>query len=78
LIRPEAEGGPTGTDLIGLRRAAISPSPPLDRRLLDASHAPFDLSSIDDHGDSLIRLETHIQMPAEFRPIAADHDEPSA
>ena len=79
-MRPEAEVRPNGTVLVCLRRAPISPSPPLDRHgsLLRARHTPLGLTSVEDHGDSLIAPEALAQLPAEFRAIAADHDEPSA
>lgn len=79
-MRPEAEVRPHGTVLVCLRCAPIAPSPPLDRHgsLLHAPQTPLGLASIKDHGDSLIGLKALAQMPAEFRAITVDHDEPSA
>ena len=79
-MRLEAEVRPDGTVLGGLRRPPISRLPPLDRHgsLLRAPPTPLGLTSVEDHSDSLIGPKALAQLPTEFRPIAADHDEPSA
>jgi hypothetical protein len=76
----EAEVRPDGTVLGTWRRPPISRLPPLDRHgsLLRAPPAPLGLTSVEDHSDSLIGPKALAQLPTEFRPIAADHDEPSA
>jgi len=79
-MHPDAEVRPDGTVLVCLHRAPISPPPPLDRhgKRLRGPRAPLGLTPVWDHGDSRIGPEALAQMLAEFRPIAADHDEPSA
>ena len=79
-MRLEAEVRPDGTVLGCLRRPPISRLPPLDRHgsLLRARPTPLGLTSVEHHGDSRIAPEALAQLPAEFRAIAADHDEPSA
>jgi hypothetical protein len=79
-MRLEAEVRPDGTVLGGLRRPPISRLPPLDRygSLLRAPPAPLGLTSVEDHGDARIGPKALAQLPAEFRAIAADDNEPSA
>jgi hypothetical protein len=79
-MHPEAEIRQDGPFLVCLRHAPISPSAPLYCEVspLRASHASLGLASVEDHGDALIRHEALAQLPAEFHPIAADHDEPWA
>ena len=76
-MRLEAEVRPDGTVLGTWRRPPISRLPPLDR-LLRAPPAPLGLTSVEDHGDARIGPKALAQLPAEFRAIAADDDEPSA
>jgi hypothetical protein len=79
-MRLEAEVRPDGTVLGTWRRPPISRLPPLDRygSLLRAPPAPLGLTSVEDHGDARIGPKALAQLPAEFRAIAADDDEPSA
>jgi hypothetical protein len=53
--------------------------PPLDRHgsLPRARYTALGLTSVEDHGDSLIGPEVFAQLPVEFRAIAANNDEPS-
>src|SRR6185436_14884797 len=76
----EAEVRPDRTVLGGLRRPPLSRLPPLDRHgsLLRAPPTPLGLTSVEDHSDPLIGPKALTQLPAEFRAIAADDDEPSA
>ena len=80
LMRSEAEVRPHGTVLVCLRRRAdlsnAGARPPPTP--LPARHTPLELTSVEDHGDLRIAPEALVELPPEFRAIAADHDEPSA
>jgi hypothetical protein len=80
-MRPKAEVSPHRRILVvRCRLAPICPAPALgcDRKLWPARPTPLGLTSVEDHGDSWIPPEALAQLLAEFRAIAADHDEPSA